>query len=160
MASTPNKIPDHNFENGLLLDQTEDDPINDEEIDEAILLEIDQTMKTNTTNDTNTHRQQVNENNLFDVTNLNDSIIENYPNTLQAMYEYLTMEQHETNNNKDDSGIHTQITTPWNHNDCEGTSMNTYTEQQDTTDRDDMDIEKTNKERQRTIHHNRLTQQT
>ena len=60
---TPNKIPDHDFENGLLLDQTEDDPINNDELDEAILLEIDQTT-TNTTNDTNTSQQHANEINL------------------------------------------------------------------------------------------------
>ena len=151
---TPNKIPDHDFENGLFLDQTEDDPINDDDIDEAILLEIDPTTKTNTTSDTNTHQQHRNENNLFDMTNLNDSIIENYPNTLQTTHEYLTTEQHETDNNKDDSGIHTQITTPRNHSnlternndDGEGTSTNTNTEQQDPTDRDDMDIEETNNE--------------
>ena len=61
---TPNKIPDHDFENGLLLDQTEDDPINNDELDEAILLEIDQTT-TNTTNDTNTSQQHANEINLW-----------------------------------------------------------------------------------------------
>ena len=85
------------------------------------------------------------------MTNLNDSIIENYPNTLQTTHEYLTTEQHGTDNNKDYSGIHTQNTTARNHsnlmeknNDSEGTSTNTNTKQQDPTDRDDMDIEETN----------------
>ena len=146
---TPNEIPDQNIENGLLFDQIEDYPTNDDEIDEETLLEIDQT--TNTTNDTNINQQHANENNLFDMTNLNDSIIENYPNTLQTTHEYLTTKRHETDNN-DDSGINTQNTTPGNHSnlteknndDSERTSANTNTEQQDPTDRNDMDIEETN----------------
>ena len=65
---TPNKILDHDIENGLLLDQIEDNSMNDDEIDEATLLEIDQIMNVNTKNDTN----------LFDMMDSNDSIIENY----------------------------------------------------------------------------------
>ena len=68
---TPNRILDHDIENGLLLDRIEDDRMNDDEIDEATLLEIDQTTNMNTRNDTN----------LFDMMDLNDSIIENCTNT-------------------------------------------------------------------------------
>ena len=146
---TPNEIPDHDIENGLLLDQIKDYPTNDDEIDEATVLEIDQT--TNTTNYTNINQQHAKENNLFGMMNLNDSIIESYPNTLQTTHEYLTIEQHETDNN-DDSGINTQNTTPGNHSnptkknndDSERTPTNTNTEQQDSADRNDMDIEETN----------------
>ena len=40
--NTPDEILDPDLENGLLLKQIEDDPINDADIDEVALLESDQ----------------------------------------------------------------------------------------------------------------------